>query len=376
MKHSTAACAVASSVLLSAAFFPRGVALAETPVSVTLEDIDSGTTSPEGLYRWMDVADQVYDVDDSDGYSYEASYDYTQATVQVDFFTDAQTLHGALTASNLKPHFAYQFKLVGIPETDANEFIGFTGRWWQEEWDGSDWANGCNLNNKGDGSWPNPNDLVYCSRRDIPDETSPTGKHYRYTAYLVFDYFITDEYGNASQSFEADSSYHVLWKTSQRPHTADDGPLKATTFDVELPDPVSAYDVDYPEVTVTIFGEWERLPVGGVKLPPGDYEGDFILTEESFHGSGLAGGWAAAMGAMVSFTLLPDPAAVPGDADGDGNVDLDDYSGLFDCLAGPAIAPSPTCPITPQGCLNAFDFDDDTDVDLFDFAMFTIAFDG
>jgi hypothetical protein len=31
--------------------------------------------------------------------------------------------------------------------------------------------------------------------------------------------------------------------------------------------------VDYPEATVNVFGEWERLPVGGVTLPLGDYEG-------------------------------------------------------------------------------------------------------
>jgi hypothetical protein len=58
---------------------------------------------------------------------------------------------------------------------------------------------------------------------------------------------------------------------------------------------------------VSVFGEWERLPCGDVRLPPGDYQGHFILTEESFHGSGLAGGWAAAMGASVSFRLVAQP---------------------------------------------------------------------
>jgi len=95
----------------------------------------------------------------------------------------------------------------------------------------------------------------------------------------------------------------VLWKTSQRAHTAQDGPPKTTIFDVELPDPAGAYDVDYPEATVSVFGEWERLPVGGVTLPSGVYVADFILTEESFHGSGLAGGWAAAMGVRISFEI-------------------------------------------------------------------------
>jgi hypothetical protein len=249
----------------------------------------------------MDVADQLYAV------GYRDSFNYTQSSVQVFFYTGADTLHGTLTASNLKPNFAYQFKLVGTSGTDSNERIGFTGRWWQEEWNGSEWSNGQNLNNKGDGSSPNPNDLTYLARKDIPDSTSPTGLKYKYTAYLVFEYFITDEYGDAVLDFEANSSYHVLWKTTQRSHSPQDGAIKTITFDVELPDPVSAYDFDYPEQTVSIFGEWERLPVGGVILPEGYYQADFILTEESFHGSGLAGGWAAAMGGAAEFYVGSEP---------------------------------------------------------------------
>ena len=42
--------------------------------------------------------------------------------------------------------------------------------------------------------------------------------------------------------------------------------------------------------------------------PPGNYTADFILTEESFHGSGLAGGWAAAMGGEATWLVTPEPA--------------------------------------------------------------------
>ena len=146
------------------------------------------------------------------------------------------TFRGTLAAANLKPNFAYQLKLVGVPGTASNE-----------------WTGGSNLNNKGDGSAPNPNDLVYFARRDVSDPTSPTGLHYRYTGYLVLDYFITDASGDAAVAFEADSSYHVLWKTSQRAPTDQDGPVLTTTFD---PDPsVPAYDVDYGKCTVGVFGE-------------------------------------------------------------------------------------------------------------------------
>ena len=268
---------------------------------IQLHDIDSGLTSPTGSYRWLDVADHAY------GVSYQDSYDYTQATVEVTYKTRKNVLRGTLTAENLKPNFAYQLKLVGNPDADpgANERIGLAGRWWQEEWNGSEWVNGDNLNSKGNGSSPNPNDEVYFANRDVPDTTgtSPTGLRYRYTGYLVFDYFITDDAGAAVLNYQTDSSYHVLFKTSQRVHTVKDGPLKTSTF---TPDSSSAaYDVDYPLSTVTIFGEWERLPVGGVYLEPGKYRCQMLLTEESFHGSGgeLAGGWAAAMGADISFRL-------------------------------------------------------------------------
>ncbi len=266
--------------------------------TVMLEDIDSGMTSPTGQYRWRDVNDQLY------AQSYRESYDYTQADVQVDYSTDTTALYGTLYATNLKPNFAYQLKLVGVSGTAANESIGLTGRWWQEEWSGTAWGNGQNLNNKGDGSFPNPNDDVYFARRDVNDATSPTGKHYRYTAYLVFDYFITDSNGDATFNFKANSSYHVLWKTSQRGHTSQDGPLKTTTFEVVLPH--FAYDTSYLQTSVSVFGEWERLPVGGVTLPEGTYEASIILTEESFHGSGgtYAGAWAAAMGGAAEFAIL------------------------------------------------------------------------
>ena len=263
--------------------------------AIFLEDIDSGHPSPTGNYRWLDVANQQYSS------AYRNSYNYTQATVKVTYNTEGTTLTGTFQAVNLKPNFAYQVKLVGISGTATNENIGLAGRWWQEEWDGNGWTNGQNLNDKGTGSSPNPNDLVYYSRRDITDSTSPTGLHYKFTGYLVFEYFITDEQGNATISFATGSCYHVLWKTTQRSHTGDDGPIQTTTFTATTSSP--AYDTNYPEQTIDIFGEWERLPIGGVPLAPGDYTAQLILTEESFHGDGgqYAGNWAAAMGATIQF---------------------------------------------------------------------------
>ena len=261
-----------------------------------LASVDSGLTSPTGNYRWMDVANQTYSS------SYRTSYNYSQASVTVNYNRVGKTLTGKLIAQNLKPNFAYQFKLAGTPGTADNELIGLAGRWWQEEWNGTAWTNGQNLNDKGTGSSPNPNDDTYNARKSITDITSPTGLHYRYTGYLLFSYFITDSNGNATLYFETGSCYHVLWQTTQRSRVAEDGPLKTVTFDPVLS---VAYDVDYSSSTISIFGEWERLPMGSVNLAAGNYNCQLVLTEESFHGTGpLEGNWAAAMGTNLSFSIL------------------------------------------------------------------------
>jgi hypothetical protein len=206
-------------------------------------------------------------------------------------------------AQNLKPNFAYQLKLVGTPGTDYNEQIGLMGRWWEQEWTGTAWTVGSNLNNKGSGSSPNPNDLLYFERRDDVDSTSPTGLHYTFTGYLVFAYFITDSNGDAAFRFEANSSFHVLWKTSQRTRTLNDGPIETATFDPDGSE--LAYDTNYGSQTIGIFGEWERLPTGGLNLGAEDYDCKINLTEESFHGTApLEGNWALVMNADVFFTIL------------------------------------------------------------------------
>ena len=111
------------------------------------------------------------------------------------------------------------------------------------------------------------------------------------------------------------------------------------------------------------------MPVGAVTLPPGDYEAEFFLTEESFHGGGLAGGWAAAVGSPVTFTLV----ALPGDFDGDRDVDQDDLETFEACATGPAIAYDPealppNCDLVADGDgIVSADLDRDGDVDQADF---------
>jgi hypothetical protein len=56
---------------------------------------------------------------------------------------------------------------------------------------------------------------------------------------------------------------------------------------------------------------------------------------------------------------------IPGDWDGDGDVDLDDYAEWASCMTGPELGPF------DAGC-ELFDFDSDGDVDLADAGSFAI----
>ena len=57
-----------------------------------------------------------------------------------------------------------------------------------------------------------------------------------------------------------------------------------------------------------------------------------------------------------------------GDVDDDGDIDLDDFAILSDCMTGPDILPLGSC--------NVCDLDRDSDVDVCDFAVFQQAFTG
>ena len=135
--------------------------------------------------------------------------------------------------------------------------------------------------------------------------------------------------------------------------------MKSRAFDA---DPSSeAYDDDYLPQVVSLFGEWERLPVGEVFSQPGDYIAQIIMTEESFHGSGdYVGNWAGAMGADIEFRIV---TLCMADVDNNRDVDGSDLAlfaadfGRTDC--------SGDCP---------GDFDIDGNVDESDLALFALDF--
>ncbi|MDX9979813.1 MAG: immunoglobulin domain-containing protein [Lentisphaeria bacterium] len=281
--------------------FQRLFAVALLALGWSASGVRGGTSvnladTAAGNQRWKDAAHTVY------AESYQTGYSYAQARVVVAYETVADTFVGRLVAANLKPNFAYQIKLEAAPGSPCAERLGSVGRYWRETWSSMAWAEGWNLNNKGDGSSPNPNDVTYLANRDVPDATSPTGLKYRFTTYLLLGYFITDANGNGTVDLRLDSSYHVLWREDQRTREAVDGPVERRTFQADAASP--AYDSDGEEQTVGIFAEWERLPSGGLRLPDGDYELKLVLTEESFHcGDALDGWWATVMSGPLVFSV-------------------------------------------------------------------------
>ena len=72
----------------------------------------------------------------------------------------------------------------------------------------------------------------------------------------------------------------------------------------------------------------------------------------------------------------PNVSCDPCNASADPDVDLDDYRGFADSMAGPGQMPHLPAPECRANFLDAFDFDLDDDVDLEDFAGFQRAFTG
>ncbi len=243
--------------------------------------------------RWLDIADYQY------SNAYQSSYTYEQANVTLDYNFSSTTFGGTLNASGLKPNFAYQMKLVGYGSDSSdtkklwtNEQLGYAGRWWRAQ--------------------PNPgnsNDADYEAHKDDPN--------YLYQGYLLFAYFVTNEQGSVTATFSADSSFHVLWATpgstgdgtGHRTPGTNDGPVTNYNFTASPDVNSSAYATNYGSAIVGIYGQWEspRALPGELVLSPGAYSCQFILTEESFHQSGIGGGWASVMGADVQFQVVPVP---------------------------------------------------------------------
>lgn len=246
--------------------------------------------------RWRDIAAQPFSAEK------KATYHYAQATIELDCAGSGATSEGTLTASGLKPNFAYQIKLNGKPvalysdEGDAwsNEQLGRAGRWWARQIRRSDGETVRQWRSKDDEA------DAWQARGFADDEHD-----YVFEGYLLVGYLVTDGEGNASVPLRLDNSFHVLFRTDQRPPRPNDA--TPTPHDVVATAASGWYDADLPTRTVELYAEWEptRALPGQLVLPAGSYCCSLFLTEESFHerepGSG---NWATVLAAdPVTFSI-------------------------------------------------------------------------
>lgn len=232
--------------------------------------------------RWCDIAGNFYANDFVSGFSYERpGPDGPLVRVRVE--PEATVLKGRLEARGLKPNFAYQLKLRGIySATQAFETIGFLGRW--------------RLPGLGT-NYRDEDYLAYAEKGQVE-------------AYVLFDFFTTDANGNAARDYALDSTLHVLWNASRQRQDALGTDLVPVIIDARSP---RTYARPKPWASVELLwaereGARYETASQAIRLPPGDYYAELVLTEESFHSKDNDGGfWATVYKCPVSFTIIETP---------------------------------------------------------------------
>ncbi len=216
------------------------------------------------------------DEDGGDANTYKGTLDYMDPSVNVEFdypYSHQHRLTGTITAEGLKPDFTYQVKLMGKPtclygasgDDDANEYLGYAGRWTCADCGGTALSR-------------NRNDAQYLANSYYKGDGSECIQ-----GYLVFDYFTTDSGGDMSGKVVlSDSSYHVLWCN---------GGVCGTS--------VNSFLVDGLCAPGDVEGQIERGSCGSLILNPGTYEAVIALTEESFH----QGDWATVLKKDIEFEI-------------------------------------------------------------------------
>ena len=153
--------------------------------------------------------------------------------------------------------------------------------------------------------------------------------------------------------------------------TGDYDQKETGVLNIELggPTPVVEYDQLIVNGDVTLSGSIRLVVLGAFQPKTGDeFE---VMSVCNGTVTGTFDNVVSPMGIDLVYTDESVKAVITriaGDADNDGDVDLDDYAGLFECLKGPDKKVGRKC--------EPFDFDADNDVDMDDVHAFQIRFTG
>lgn len=261
----------------------------------------------DSTYRGRDIADNPYADTFFRGPGGPFSR-YAGREAILTYERSGGAFRGRLVVRGLKPYFAYQMKLVGRPtrefgaagDDETNERLGLTGRWWRKgPWEG------------------NSSDWSYQNDHEKSDAI--------FVSYLLFGCFVTDRYGHATVDFAAATSAHAWWRTYPDPTSGSSSTPwrpegRVTAYRVRARRSTGyGYDRDHPDRTVGLWTEIERFSEGTMVLPLGHYYCRFLLTEESFHQSGVGGYWQSALGAdEIRFTIKEvDPPIITSPREGE-----------------------------------------------------------
>lgn len=264
-------------------------------------------------YRWRDIADNLY--------TRTSPYGYSTAAVQAQYVVTSGVLGVTLAGAGLKPNFAYQLKLVGMPTKKwgsagndwANERIGYSGRWWEAIVTSSGYiVDAGNSTNTEYNKW---------KRKKFYD--ARTKYTYIFEGYLPFNFVISNETGSFGWTpwLWANKSYHVLWQCYSTGATwnrygyapsrpVDTNNIQSTTISGSN---ISWY-LSLPPGLGTFYVVPETEPKV-LQLYSGSYKAFLLLTEESlhanlppqygpaYHDAAYGGCWMSAMCAQIGFTL-------------------------------------------------------------------------
>ena len=238
--------------------------------------------------------------------------------------------------------FAGNYTLAGRAVACENDY--------NDEWHSDVQLTNCILWDDGDEIWNGDTSVIAVTYSDVQDGYTGTGNIDVDPLLLAYP----------------DPGPDVEWGTSDDDygdvHLNEDSPCidAGSNYAIQLP----PYDFDSEPRVGSCRVEMGADEIMDITPPLGDDCNDNSIPDycEVYEGTSLD----------CNHNHIPDEcdAIAGGDFDADGDVDLDDFAVLADCLGGPELPPVPGAPECVDACLGAFDSNADGDVDLADFAVF------